>query len=532
MFLINMSLSPNYSTMNKRFDFAVPLEDIFTNGGIHPRLRFIFQQAFDLCLESHLSIRETLQKECCLSTCLELKQRIIYARQPVINSQYSSPGAFFWIIRHFLGLLPIPLFPAVTCNQKFPWKELSQQIKHVSQYNLTEREYKLLYTIASALNNLPQEHLSLLNILVMFIRNISKKKCCKTSLKDLAKYYCDAVFVRPFQPGHKIKDENMFPLFMYIITRWYRILKYLRTDNTNAFHYVKSDVFPKHDTDLYIETNWFPDTHDTHNVPYTIVKYLKDVECQTDISEENNFDSIPNYVDKSVQLIDSFIKDEDVSLKTFTNHLNERKISSFRSSLININETEENIQCKHCNTLDFFGNIMNDRNKNWNDVVQEVANTVKRIEAHNYEICDKYSRSGDFVGCSALQKSDSSVESGTTETVYNTLKDSTINSYKTEDSERTVSYKSVNGTSKVERKNRKNDKNVSLYKSFYESDDELYNINKKSINYDKGDERNTSNFSLNRFKIKFNFLRTLSPKFKRPDDFRFFFSRSIKYKKF
>lgn len=46
------------------------------------------------------------------------------------------PGALLWIIRHFIGLLPLPLMPHYTNNKFFNWKKLSLMCK---QY-LTSKE--------------------------------------------------------------------------------------------------------------------------------------------------------------------------------------------------------------------------------------------------------------------------------------------------------------------------------------------------------------------------------------------------------
>lgn len=55
-----------------------------------------------------------------------------------------------------------------------------------------------------SLNNLPKEHILMLNTVVVFIREVSKEKSSENILQSLLRYYCDAVFIRPFTPGHRV----------------------------------------------------------------------------------------------------------------------------------------------------------------------------------------------------------------------------------------------------------------------------------------------------------------------------------------
>lgn len=56
-----------------------------------------------------------------------------------------SPGILLWILRHFLGLLPLPLLPDYANGQYFSWKRLAQLCKRsFMKYVVVEVNNRLL----------------------------------------------------------------------------------------------------------------------------------------------------------------------------------------------------------------------------------------------------------------------------------------------------------------------------------------------------------------------------------------------------
>ncbi|KAJ8918030.1 hypothetical protein NQ315_011486 [Exocentrus adspersus] len=213
-----MPVKANYpSPCSKGFDFGVPLEDIFPPNDIHPRLKYLFEEAYKL-VDSHHNIEEIVRRlQGPLGTRLELKQKIVHDVHYDIKNERldEAPGAYFWIIRHFLGLLPIPLLPTYSGDVRFEWSNLSEKCRYFLQHYESERSKKYLldYKIAENLSLLPFEHFLLLTILIHFVRRLSQKtrhgrQINRKSLLFLSKYYGASTCVRPYTPGYSsLEDE-------------------------------------------------------------------------------------------------------------------------------------------------------------------------------------------------------------------------------------------------------------------------------------------------------------------------------------
>lgn len=116
-----------------------------------------------------------------------------------------APGAYLWVIRHFLGLLPLPLFPGCTKGTKFDWPTLSTGCRRAFKNHSLARDVDT--EIARLLNELPEENLRLVKMLMSFLRRMAAKRCegksslRRASLRALCAYFSGAMFIRPFWPG-------------------------------------------------------------------------------------------------------------------------------------------------------------------------------------------------------------------------------------------------------------------------------------------------------------------------------------------
>lgn len=80
---------------------------------------------------------------------LELKHRLVYDVYFEHLSNY-LPGTYFWLIRHFIGLLPIPLLPKYANGVTFDWRYLAEKCKtFLKKYQShQEKKFELDYILA------------------------------------------------------------------------------------------------------------------------------------------------------------------------------------------------------------------------------------------------------------------------------------------------------------------------------------------------------------------------------------------------
>ncbi|KAJ8976115.1 hypothetical protein NQ317_019380 [Molorchus minor] len=112
----------NLSRCNKRFDFGVPLEDIFPPNDIHPRLKYLFEEAYRVFLKKDFTIHQLLrQYQGPLEIRLKLKEKIIFDTHYHIRSDNDDeyPGMYFLGYQAFSGLAPHPLAPGVCKRHTF-----------------------------------------------------------------------------------------------------------------------------------------------------------------------------------------------------------------------------------------------------------------------------------------------------------------------------------------------------------------------------------------------------------------------------
>ncbi|EEZ98817.2 hypothetical protein TcasGA2_TC004423 [Tribolium castaneum] len=204
-----------------RFAFGVPLEDIFPPNGIHPRLKNLFNETKIALNNNPFPLSRIIKiREKPLNTGLNLKETLLSGQ--LRYKKDIQPLTFLWLIRHFLGVLPLPLFTKYSNGRKYNWDFLASQCqKHRTCYQLD-------LEISWAIHRLPKAHVVLIYTLINFFRNISLKrysdKLDKTSVTALVVYFSSSLFVRPYRPGFVIKaDRIYFHLLFYLIVNWQRI---------------------------------------------------------------------------------------------------------------------------------------------------------------------------------------------------------------------------------------------------------------------------------------------------------------------
>ncbi|CAG9768805.1 unnamed protein product [Ceutorhynchus assimilis] len=215
-----------------RFDFGVPLEDIFHRDDVHPRLKHLFHTAFASYSEQRSDIEDVLKYgQGTVNDCLMLKDTLVLDEKYDSNLEGNLPGTYFWLIRHFMGLLPLPLFPKFTNGIHFHWNSVANECKMAFKTCDNRERNRLDYDIAQCLDALPIQNGMLINILMKFIRKICMRtvrghyKFNKNSLITLSKYFCESLFVRPYIPGHLQKSEYQV-LLLYLVLRWHKITEH------------------------------------------------------------------------------------------------------------------------------------------------------------------------------------------------------------------------------------------------------------------------------------------------------------------
>ncbi|KRT81369.1 hypothetical protein AMK59_6009, partial [Oryctes borbonicus] len=166
-----------YCTSNNirrtRLPFGVPLDDIFPCNDIHPYLKIVFSKAYhDITLNKYSVEEVTSKRQGTIAERLLLKE-IIASCKPMPSAV--PPGILLWILRHFIGLLPLPLLPEYTNGQHFSWRRLAQFCKRsFMRYATVEVNNRLLICkLAQELARLPPANLLLLSVMLDFIRALS-----------------------------------------------------------------------------------------------------------------------------------------------------------------------------------------------------------------------------------------------------------------------------------------------------------------------------------------------------------------------
>ncbi|KAL3268369.1 hypothetical protein HHI36_007485 [Cryptolaemus montrouzieri] len=205
-----------------KFDFGVPLDDLFPPNDLHPKIELMYSYASK-------SLKKEMFGSDIVSSSSNQTEDLINLRKMVLNSKYlqGTPQSFLWLIEHFLGLLPIPLLPPYLQEKRLNWLLLSKQCKGIFQrYHETKRiNYNLDDEIVSEMSKLPPQHSLLLDLQIRFMREISffpeKLSRKKSKLIYYTKYFTASIFLRPFRSGleQSIEKEYRY-IILYMVLRW------------------------------------------------------------------------------------------------------------------------------------------------------------------------------------------------------------------------------------------------------------------------------------------------------------------------
>ncbi|XP_022920033.2 uncharacterized protein [Onthophagus taurus] len=353
----------NYNNKNvpcrSRLPFGVPINDIFPSDDIHPHLKATFIRAYQDITSSRLPILDILGKyQGTVDQRLEVKKAVSECRQ---MPNVTPPGVILWVIRHFMGLLPIPLLPSYSDEKYFNWYQLARVCKQTFlQHRIVDVNNGLLTAkIAKDLLRLPSSNLLLFAILVQFIRLIASNKYAKKRLNHLTAYYmvryfCSTLFLRPYTPGKLTKlDKQYFPLLLYIVLRWPEI---------QALFKQKSKLITSPQFEIPEELI------NTKKIYSLITKRYVDVSTQTDIKlclldriSEVSFETCDFLKDVGVQTCHfrepenldferSSMFSEDLSLTKLCGTQSSLSLISFDEVFKNVNERGSSPREIGCNT--------------------------------------------------------------------------------------------------------------------------------------------------------------------------------------
>lgn len=152
-----------------------------------------------------------------MNTGLDLKQTLLSGE--LCYKRDVHPLTYLWIIRHFLGLLPLPLFTRYSNGKKFRWVELARQCR---RYRM-QSSFQLDSNISWSIQRLPEHHIMLIHELMKFFQRISVRrysdKLDKSSVTSVVNYFSSSLFVRPYRPGFLIhvSAKSIFKFFYLLI---------------------------------------------------------------------------------------------------------------------------------------------------------------------------------------------------------------------------------------------------------------------------------------------------------------------------
>ncbi|XP_060524257.1 uncharacterized protein LOC132700752 isoform X2 [Cylas formicarius] len=331
---------------NPRFNFGVPLEDIFPSDDVHPRLKYLFSKAYDVLANNNGDMEIILRRQGSLSERLSLRDKLVL--DTTFDWQF-PPGVYLWTIRHFLGLLPLPVLPRYTNNVTFFWTELSRQCRVYLKNDADDSELDHLDRgIAETMSLLPVENLMMLNLWITFSMKISCKSVRgrqftnRRNLVNIAKYYCSAIFVRPFQPGYMGNNEAYLPLLLYLMVRWKQVQNKMPSKSGRPAPLLKWSLRSgSNHNRSRLKDNW-SQTITIHpninNINENYAQFKKEIGCQTE-----------------TELLTYIEEQEDPTLFQTAAEF------SFRSLL---DEPVEN---------------------DWEQISKETADTVKKVEEYIYD---------------------------------------------------------------------------------------------------------------------------------------------------
>ncbi|KAF2896213.1 hypothetical protein ILUMI_09972 [Ignelater luminosus] len=298
-------------TYSRGLCFGVPLEDVFPSGEIHPSLKDLIFETYKNIIKNCYDVEYVLSRlQGSLQERLKLKQKLALCQE--IAKLKVSPGAPLWVLRHFLGLLPLPLLPQYTNGRKYAWRNLSTACKiSLTDYVTRGRKnYDLITKLAQELLHLPTENFLLAATLFNFLRMMSvlpegEPKINKNTVFALVKYFSSSLFLRPFRPGWVTRiDKQYYPLLLYLILKWPEIRNVCVEKNKYSFEFPLEEIYPGYRKTLQPpECPYYLSKRSNNNATQTVPLFL-----QEEISDSNNEESLIRIVPPSYNDF-SYLKD-------------------------------------------------------------------------------------------------------------------------------------------------------------------------------------------------------------------------------
>ncbi|GLV31944.1 Cytochrome P450 6a19 [Carabus blaptoides fortunei] len=193
---------------------------------------------------------------------LLLKQRLITCKS--IFNLHIAPGVPIWLLRHFLELLPTPIFPPQ--NDAHHWRNLSTKCHKSSSKEIKD-------IVAKELACLPARNLTFLFEFFELIRSLATDDFVDSSISIIfVKYFASSLFSRPYMSEVAESDDKYNSLLLFIIYFWPELRLQIhnviitRDKNINSFYY----YCDKYSEDYYKDTS----------------RYLTDKNVQTDSSAD------------------------------------------------------------------------------------------------------------------------------------------------------------------------------------------------------------------------------------------------------
>ncbi|KAF5284492.1 hypothetical protein FQA39_LY17027 [Lamprigera yunnana] len=185
----------------------------------------LLRQCYKVVSRSQYPVATVIRLQGTLSERLELRETF----STISTNIKCSSGALLWLVRHYIGLLPIQILPKRINDVKYVWSKLAKECQNAlhSGCSVKPKEDVLLtHKVTSEMLRLPPSHISLIMTLLHFLRALAvlpfdEPNVDKKSLYSLVRYFSGSIFVRPFCPGADNKNELQYlPLLVYMILNW------------------------------------------------------------------------------------------------------------------------------------------------------------------------------------------------------------------------------------------------------------------------------------------------------------------------
>ncbi|KAF5270411.1 hypothetical protein FQR65_LT05599 [Abscondita terminalis] len=293
-----MSIETMNSTQ-QRLKFGIPLEEAFhTKFAIHPMLLNVFKQTYCSIINCGYPIGTVIRLQGTLNERLALKERISSCKD--LTNVRCQPGTYLWVIRHYLGLLPVQILPKRIGNTKFMWWKIGREC----EASLKSRKCsEMTYQVIKELLRLPVSNFLMLMSVVSFLRELSvlpkgEPTVNKKSVYVLVKYFSASIFTRPFRPS----DTRYYSLLLYLIIKWPEIEIILTETPRYSFYLPLNNFHASVPSTQNLKRNLNQTNRTTQTLAkfqdlvlrvipdwYESCEFVKDTSCQTEDFYEEKF---------------------------------------------------------------------------------------------------------------------------------------------------------------------------------------------------------------------------------------------------